>query len=402
MLWRKLWAVLLVLALVGVPMAGAVEESEAEEQAAPEVTYDPAAGSGGDPMPDSTAKAVLVMDAGSGTVLWEKNAHEVLEPASVTKIMTMLLVCEAVDAGLLTPDTMVTTSAHAAGMGGSQVYLEEGEQMSVDDLLKAVAVSSGNDAAVALGEAVAGCESAFVERMNRRAEELGMEHTHFLNCTGLPTDGHVTCAMDIALMSRALLSHELIRRYTGIWMDSLRNGAFGLSSTNKLVRYYEGCTGLKTGYTSGAGFCISATAKRGELELIAVVLGAKTSKDRFATASTLLDWGFANFQSVTVTPEEPLESVPVTLGAQERVGLTCSAARVLVRAADAGAVTGELVLPQTLEAPVELGQVVGRYVIRVGDETAAVADVTAAESVERLELFDVLSRFVKIMLYGRF
>lgn len=274
--------------------------------------------------------------------------------------------------------------------------------MSVDDLLKAVAVSSGNDAAVALGEAVAGCESAFVERMNRRAEELGMEHTHFLNCTGLPTDGHVTCAMDIALMSRALLSHELIRRYTGIWMDSLRNGAFGLSSTNKLVRYYEGCTGLKTGYTSGAGFCISATAKRGELELIAVVLGAKTSKDRFATASTLLDWGFANFQSVTVTPEEPLESVPVTLGAQERVGLTCSAARVLVRAADAGAVTGELVLPQTLEAPVELGQVVGRYVIRVGDETAAVADVTAAESVERLELFDVLSRFVKIMLYGRF
>ena len=402
MLWRKLWAVILALALFGVPMAAATEETVEELPEMPAVTYSPVAEAAADPAPEATAKAALLMDAGSGTVLWEKNAHEVLEPASVTKIMTMLLVCEAVDAGALTPDTMVTTSAHAAGMGGSQVYLEEGEQMSVDDLLKAVAVSSGNDAAVALGEAVAGSESAFVERMNRRAVELGMEHTHFVNCTGLPADGHVTCAMDIALMSRALLGHELVRQYTGIWMDSLRNGAFGLSSTNKLVRYYDGCTGLKTGFTSRAGFCISATAQRNELELIAVVLGAKTSKDRFSTASTLLDWGFANFRAVTVSPEEPPEALPVSLGSQERVTLTCPAAQVLVRAVDASAVTGELSLPEILEAPVEAGQSVGWFVVRVGDEIAAAAPVTAAESVEALTMGDVLCRFVKIMLSGHY
>ena len=222
MLWRKLWAVLLVLALVGVPMAGAVEESEAEEQAAPEVTYDPAAGSGGDPMPDSTAKAVLVMDAGSGTVLWEKNAHEVLEPASVTKIMTMLLVCEAVDAGLITPDTMVTTSAHAAGMGGSQVYLEEGEQMSVDDLLKAVAVSSGNDAAVALGEAVAGSESAFVERMNRRAEELLDEQHPDFNPLVDPKCSWALAHLDFFPVEVNTADYEALLRVPGIGVTSAR------------------------------------------------------------------------------------------------------------------------------------------------------------------------------------
>lgn len=362
------------------------------------VTYDPTSGSTADPVPGATATATLLMDAATGTVLWEKNAHEVLEPASVTKIMTMLLVCEAIDAGRLSTDQMVTTSAHAAGMGGSQVYLEEGEQMSVQDLLKAVAVASGNDAAVALGEAVAGSESAFVEQMNQRAAQLGMEDTHFVNCTGLPTDGHVTSAYDIALMSRELLKHDLIRQFTGIWMDSLRNGAFGLSSTNKLVHSYDGCTGLKTGFTATAGYCISATAQRGDMELIAVVLGAESSKDRFNTASTLLDWGFANFKLVTVTPEEALPTVPVSLGTQDSVALEPVQAQILIRSADEGQITTQVVLPGGVEAPVEQGGQLGSFVVQIGDQVAAVCPLEASQSVERLQLGDVFLRFVKNLL----
>lgn len=362
------------------------------------VTYDPTAGSSADPVPGATATATLLMDAATGTVLWEKNAHEVLEPASVTKIMTMLLVCEAIDAGKLSTDQMVTTSAHAAGMGGSQVYLEEGEQMSVQDLLKAVAVASGNDAAVALGEAVAGSESAFVEQMNQRAAQLGMGDTHFVNCTGLPTDGHVTSAYDIALMSRELLKHDLIRQFTGIWMDSLRNGAFGLSSTNKLVHSYDGCTGLKTGFTATAGYCISATAQRGEMELIAVVLGAETSKDRFNTASTLLDWGFANFKLVTVVPEESLPTVPVALGTQDSVTLEPVQAQILIRSADEGQISTQVVLPGGVEAPVEQGGQLGSFVVQIGEQVAAVCPLKAAQSVERLQLGGVFLRFVKNLL----
>lgn len=362
------------------------------------VTYDPTAGSSADPVPGTTAAATLLMDAATGTVLWENNAHEVLEPASVTKIMTMLLVCEAIDAGQLSLDQMVTTSAHAAGMGGSQVYLEEGEQMSVQDLLKAVAVASGNDAAVALGEAVAGSESAFVEKMNQRAAQLGMGDTHFVNCTGLPTDGHVTSAYDIALMSRELLKHDVIRQFTSIWMDSLRDGAFGLSSTNKLVHSYEGCTGLKTGFTATAGYCISATAQRGDMELIAVVLGAKDSKDRFSTASTLLDWGFANFKLVTVAPEEALPTVPVALGTQDSVALNPVQAQILIRSADEGQITTQVVLPGGVEAPVEQGGQLGSFVVQIGDQVAAVCPLEASQSVERLQLGDVFLRFVKNLL----
>ena len=373
------------------------QDGTAEEETLT-VTYDPTAGSSADPVPETTATATLLMDAATGTVLWEKNAHEVLEPASVTKIMTMLLVCEAIDAGQLSLDQMVTTSAHAAGMGGSQVYLEEGEQMSVQDLLKAVAVASGNDAAVALGEAVAGSESAFVEKMNQRAAQLGMEDTHFVNCTGLPTDGHVTSAYDIALMSRELLKHDLIRQFTGIWMDSLRDGAFGLSSTNKLVHSYDGCTGLKTGFTATAGYCISATAQRGEMELIAVVLGAEDSKDRFSTASTLLDWGFANFKLVTVAPEESLPTVPVALGTQDSVELNEVQAQILIRSADEGQISTQVVLPGGVEAPVEQGGQLGSFVVQIGDQVAAVCPLEAAQSVERLQLGDVFLRFVKNLL----
>ena len=363
-----------------------------------EVTYDPTAGTSADPVPDTTATATLLMDSATGTVLWEKNAHEVLEPASVTKIMTMLLVCEALDAGQLTLDQMVTTSAHAAGMGGSQVYLEEGEQMAVQDLLKAVAVASGNDAAVALGEAVAGSESAFVEKMNQRAAQLGMADTHFVNCTGLPTDGHVTSAYDIALMSRELLKHDVIRQFTTIWMDSLRNGAFGLSSTNKLVHSYEGCTGLKTGFTATAGYCISATARRDDTELIAVVLGAENSKDRFNTAATLLDWGFANFKLVTVTPEEALPAVPVALGVQDTVELSPVQVRLLIRAADEGQLATQVVLPGGVEAPVEQGAQLGSFVVQIGDQVAAVCPLAAAQPVEKLRLWGVFQQFVKNLL----
>lgn len=362
--------------------------------------YDPADGTATDPIPDSTAQATLLMDRSTGTVLWAENADTPLEPASVTKVMTMLLVCEAIDEGQLSPEQIVTTSAHAASMGGSQVYLEEGEQMTVRELLKAVAVASGNDAAVALGEAVAGSESAFVERMNRRAAELGMENTHFRNCTGLPADGHVTTARDIALMSRALLGHELIREYTSIWMDSLRDGAFTLSSTNKLIRSYDGCTGLKTGFTSTAGYCISASARRGDMELIAVVLGAADSKDRFNTAATLLDWGFANFKCVTVAPEAPVTALPVTLGTAEQVELAPVSATLLIRAADESSITTRLELPESVQAPVEAGREVGTFTVEVGGRTACVRPVNTTQAVDALTLWGVFHDYLKFLLCG--
>lgn len=393
---------------IGCETSGSGGEEEAEDAAediplASEVPvdYDPTAGLTADPVPETTAEAVFLMEAATGTVLWQSNADQQLEPASVTKIMTMLLVCEAIDEGSLTTDTVVTCSAHAAGMGGSQVYLEEGEQMTVDDLLKAVAVASGNDAAVALGEAVSGSEAAFVEKMNRRAGELGMTGTHFVNCTGLPADGHVTTAHDIALMSQALLRHEEILAYTGIWMDSLRGGEFGLSSTNKLIKTYDGITGLKTGYTDTAGFCISATAQRNGMSLIAVVLGADSSANRFETAATLLDYGFANFCLAAVTPSEPLPQLKVTLGETDTVALQDVAGVLLVRSADASSLTTEALLPEGVAAPVESGAEAGVLLVKVGDQIAGALPLTCAASVNRLNLPDVFCRFLQILVSGQ-
>ncbi|MBQ1976121.1 MAG: D-alanyl-D-alanine carboxypeptidase, partial [Clostridia bacterium] len=246
---------------------------------------------------DVDALSAVLMDAETGEILYAKNPDEALPPASVTKIMTLLLVMEAIDSGQIQMSDTVSISENAASMGGSQVYLEPGEQMSVEDLLKSTVVSSANDAAVALGEFVAGSEEAFVRRMNERAAELGMEHTKFENATGLDDDttAHLTSAEDIAIMSRELISHEKILEYTSIWMDTIRNGAFGLSNTNRLIRFYSGATGLKTGSTSKAKFCISATAKREGLHLIAVIMGSPTRDIRNAMATRLLDWGFANF-----------------------------------------------------------------------------------------------------------
>jgi D-alanyl-D-alanine carboxypeptidase (penicillin-binding protein 5/6) len=272
-------------------------------------------------------------------------------------------------------------------MGGSQVFLKEGEQMSVEDLLKSVAVASGNDAAVALAEHLAGSEPAFVERMNRRAAELGMKDTHFVNCNGLPAEGHVTSAWDIALMSRELLSHESIRPFVGIWTDAIRGGEFHLANTNKLIRFYQGATGLKTGSTDSAGFCISASAEREGMELIAVVLGSKTSVERFEGAKSLLNYGFGAYTLVDAAPREPFPAVEVALGAQDAVNVEQKeSCRLLVKREQAEEVETKVELPETAEAPVEQGQKLGRMTISVGGERVKTIPLTAAQSVERQSL----------------
>ncbi|MCC8182924.1 MAG: D-alanyl-D-alanine carboxypeptidase [Clostridiales bacterium] len=347
-----------------------------------------------------SAKAGVLMERETGTILYEENAHEALEPASVTKVMTMLLVAEAIDSGSISLEDMVTTSAYAASMGGSQVYLEEGEQMTVSEMLKAVAVASGNDAAVALAEHLRGSEEAFVSAMNQRAAELGMEDTHFCNCTGLPAEGHLTSAYDIALMSRALLSHEVIRDYTGIWMDTLRDGTFQLANTNKLIYYYDGATGLKTGFTQGAGFCISASAQRDGMELIAVVLGSETSSDRFESAKTLLNYGFGGWTVTDVTDGVVLPPIPVTLGEADCVQTVVEDGRMLIAKGDLSLLTTELTLAETVEAPVEAGDVLGTLTISLDGQIIQELPVTAAESVERKTFGSIFRDMVGELLPG--
>ncbi len=347
----------------------------------------------------SCTSAVL-MEKETGAFLLEENAHEKLEPASVTKIMTLLLVMEAVDSGQLSKDDPVTVSAYAAGMGGSQVYLEEGEQMPVSEMIKCVTVVSGNDCAVALAEHLAGSEGAFVTRMNQRAQELGMADTNFLNCTGLPAQGHVTSAHDIALMSRELIrNHPSIREYTTIWMDSIRNGEFGLTNTNRLVRFYEGATGLKTGYTSSAHYCMSATAERDGMELIAVVMKSPTSNQRFDDAKALLDYGFANYAMVPVYPEVPLAPVDVLLGVQAQVQPQLERdCRLLVRKGEESQVTTRLSMAQDVEAPVEKGQTLGQLEVYVGDELRDAIPILSSQQVDRLSVPGIFSRMLRKLL----
>lgn len=345
--------------------------------------------------PQVEAKAAILMEQETGEVLCQQNAHDKLEPASVTKIMTLLLVMEAIDGGQLSTGDTVTVSAHAASMGGSQVYLKEGEQMTVDDLLKAVAVVSGNDAAVALAEHIAGSEEAFVSRMNQRAAELGMEDTTFLNCTGLPAAGHLTSAYDIALMSRALLSHPDIRQYTTIWMDSIRGGQFQLSNTNRLVRFYPGCTGLKTGSTDSAGYCLSASAERDGLSLIAVVLGSETSAKRFTAAETLLNYGFANYTLIDALAGQALPPVEVLLGAERWVQpVLQGSGKVVVRRSQLDSVTTELRLAENVEAPVDQDQVLGEVTVLVNGQPLASLPLTAETAVERLTIPGVFRRLL--------
>lgn len=346
--------------------------------------------------PETEAGSAVLMEKETGTVLYEDHAHDKLEPASVTKVMTLLLVMEAIDSGRLKLDDMVTVSARAASMGGSQVYLKEGEQMTVDDMLKAVSVVSGNDAAVALAEHLAGSESAFVERMNQRARELGMEDTNFLNCTGLPAAGHLTSAYDIALMSRALIGHAKIREYTTIWMDTIRDGQFQLANTNKLVRFYEGCTGLKTGSTDSALYCLSATAERDGMELIAVVMKSPTSAQRFESAKSLLNFGFANYTLLDIQPDAAIPPVEVSLGTLDQVQpILGQGSRILVDRNELNEVTTELRLTDNVEAPVEQGQKLGEMVVSVGGQERQVIPLVADQAVERLTLPGIFAKFVK-------
>lgn len=338
---------------------------------------------------DVNAKSALLMDAATGTVLFEKNAHEALAPASVTKIMTMLLIMEAIDSGSIGYDDMVTASESAAAKGGSQVYLKAGEQMAVSEMLKSIAVSSANDCACAMAEHLSGSEGAFVDRMNERARELGMEDTHFVNCTGLDDSPeaarHRTSAYDIALMSRELLkNHPMIKKYTTIWMDTVRGGAFGLSNTNKLIRFYQGATGLKTGFTTGAGYCLSASALRDGMELIAVVMGAQTSQARNAACKSLLDYGFANF--AVISPElTETEPVPVRLGSRDSVDVKLGdSASLLIDKAQKSAVTMDVQLEPEVTAPVSQGQRLGTLTVKSGEQVLSQVPLVAAEPVDRL------------------
>lgn len=350
------------------------------------------------------APSCILIDAATGTVLYEKNAHERLAPASVTKVMTLLLVMEALDSGKITWDEPVVASEHASSKGGSQIYLEPGEQMSMDDMLKSVVVSSANDCATALSEHVAGSEEAFVEMMNARAGELGMRDTHFVNCTGLDdapdAAEHLTSAYDIALMSRELLKHDAIRNYTTIWMDTVRNGQFGLSNTNKLIRFYDGATGLKTGFTASAGYCLSASADRDGMELIAVVMHCDTSAGRFASAKALLDYGFANYALYTPSPNT--QSVPVRLGNVRTITPVAEdGTSLLIDKAARADVTEETELLPEITAPVEAGRQLGALHISGGGELLASIPLVAPENVERLSLWDLTKRMIIGISFGK-
>ena len=348
------------------------------------------------------AEACLLMEKTTGEVLYAVNEHEPLEPASVTKIMTILLVMEAIDSGQLQYGDVVTASAHACSMGGSQIWLKENEQMTVEDMLKAVCVASANDCSVALAEHLAGSEAAFVERMNQRAAELGMEDTVFMNPTGLPAEGHVTSAYDIALMSRELiLNHPDVRRFTTIWMDTLRNGEFGLSNTNKLIHSYEGATGLKTGSTDGALYCLSATAERDGMELIAVILKAPTSAQRFAGAQALLNYGFASYGLAEIQTPGDLAPIPVRLGAEKAVTARLEGETALLAEKEKlGALETELTMETELSAPVAEGQEVGRLTVTSGGETLAEFPLVADRAVARLTYWQLLQRCMQMAFLG--
>ena len=327
-------------------------------------------------------RAAVLIEPESGRVLYEKSPDEKMPIASITKLMTLLLTFEAVHGGKLTLDTLVPVSEHAYHMGGSQIWLEPGEQFTLDEMLRAICVSSANDAAVAVAELVGGSEPAFVEQMNARAAELGMTNTTFRNACGLDTEGHLSTARDVAVLSCYILNTcpELLH-YTGIWTDSLRNGQTQLVNTNKLLKHYSGITGLKTGTTSGAGVCISASAVRDGLILIAVILGSPSSADRFNAATTLLDYGFANYAAVPLPelPDRPLE-LAVKGSAEQSVPLDYSALpkTVLMEKGAAAELRTELTLPETLEAPVEQGQTVGKASVYVGETLLSEAEVRAA------------------------
>ncbi len=347
------------------------------------------------------ARSAVLMDVATGKVLYSQNEHEKLYPASVTKIMPLLLFMEAVDSGKMALTDVVTASPTAASKGGSQIWLKEGEQMTVDELLRATAIASANDACTALGEHLAGSEEGFVKAMNEKAAELGMKNTHFDNCSGLDDDTttHLTTAYDIALMSRALLKHERIRTYTTVWMDSLRDGATELVNTNRLVRFYNGTTGLKTGTTSKAGHCLSASAERDGLHLVAVVMGAENSTDRFEGAKSLLNWGFANYECFTpqLDPSQ-FSDVTVIRGIEKAVRPVVSGlSAILLESGKKGQLETQIELARDVEAPVEEKQVLGKVKLKIGDEVIEEYPLVAERAVRRITFGDAVARFFRLM-----
>lgn len=333
-----------------------------------------------------TADSAILMEQRTGQILYEKNAHERLAPASVTKVMTILLIAEMIDSGAMQLSDPVTASATAAEMGGSQVYLEAGESMTVDEMLKCIVVASANDCAVAMAEHIAGTESAFAERMNARAAELGLQDTHFINCTGLTDDdAHYTSAYDIAVMSREVMRHEWLQDYTTIWMDNIRGGEFGLTNTNKLVRIYQGATGLKTGFTNKAMYCLSATAKRDNDQFIAVVLHAPTSAERFEDAQALLNYAFANYTVYSPAANTVLPPIRIELGACDSIQPVFPDGSDIITS-KGSELKCRCEIPESIPAPVKSGDEIGKVQILNGEEVVQLISVTAAEDVARITL----------------
>ena len=334
---------------------------------------------------DIKAKSVILMEPNTGQILYEANSDEKLPPASITKIMSLLLVMEAIGRGDFTVETVVTASEHACSMGGSQIWLEPGESMTVDDLLKAAVIASANDACVALGELIAGSEEGFVALMNQRAAELGMENTNFVNCTGLDADGHLTTAHDVAVMSSELIKYDLIKKYSTVWMDSLRNGQSELVNTNKLVRFYEGTTGLKTGTTGTAKYCLSATAERNGLELVAVVMAGESSNDRFNGAKKLLDYGFANYSYSVLGGELEEKEIKVNKGVKKTVGIECSeTVNILLPKNSTEKITRNVSFNKNITAPLKKGDILGYISVYVGDSEVGRLPIRATEELKML------------------
>lgn len=345
-------------------------------------------------IPALDCRSAILMEANTGDILYEKNADEALPPASVTKVMTLLLIMEAIEAGKIKYEDMVTASANACSMGGSQIYLKEGEQMTVEDMIKSVVIASANDAAVALAEHISGSEEAFVALMNARASELGMKNTKFENTNGLDdtVEAHLTSARDIAIMSRELIRYKRITEYSSIWMDTIRNGEFGLTNTNRLVRFYKGATGLKTGSTSKAGFCISATAEREGMSLICVIMNAPTRDIRNASATSLLDWGFANY-SVYRCPDISLDPVRVMGGVRSSISLEYKKANTVIEK-NGNKVEYFVELPQSVSAPIQKGDIIGKIVFKREKDEILSIDVISCDDVKKIDFFQVFFRIL--------
>lgn len=350
---------------------------------------------------DIEVGGAYLMEASTGKVLYAENEFSAAAPASVTKVMTLLLVCEALEAGKFALSDIVTVSARAASMGGSQVFLEEGERITVEELIKSTVIASGNDSAVALAELTAGSEEAFVKMMNKRAIELGLKNTSFENTTGLDdtTEKHYSCAADIAAMSRELIKHEIILKYSSIWQDTIRNGEFTLTNTNRLVRFYEGCNGLKTGSTDKAGYCVSATAKRGNMQLVAVIMGASTRDERNQAARELLDYGFANF-ALYERGEEFIENADVLAGKKDSVALYARPFRSVVEKSKLSAVELVYDIPEQLDAPIGELDVVGSIIYKIDGEQIGRSDIYANESIEKIKIWHIFTKIIKRIACG--